>query len=431
MNRLVLMPFARRADGIIVGIDDLSTSERGAACGCTCLSCGLPVIARMGQHNKSCFAHDYHAKADSERCTYSPETVIRIVMMDVLPKLGKLPMRDGSFSAIKSIHIEDHADYDAWALIGGLSHPVYIEIPPPGRLIAKVASGITFHPGKILSSINGSESSRSSIVAAMLQDDEKRAWEWLPYEEGEVSASTPENLSGTQEEKPRRMTRKEVIQANIQNALNSLPDDPYSLEADAVRKYLGIPSSNTTTNNPSLTNSIPNNLPRKGRVYQDGKKCHLCNTNRQEYYEFCNKCKGMLITVSYESEAKLAHAIKYGTIKLHEQRLLLAKRWPQLFGSKKTIERTLLQWLETLKGSMTIANVPCRDEIRRSQRFISIKLERPFLLITWENGITSKVLPQASDTSPASEMALTESFLYLPLDGDPQWFLGRHQGFDR
>ena len=86
MNRLVLMPFARRADGIIVGIDDLSTSERGAACGCTCLSCGLPVIARMGQHNKSCFAHDYHAKADSERCTYSPETVIRIVMMDVLPK---------------------------------------------------------------------------------------------------------------------------------------------------------------------------------------------------------------------------------------------------------------------------------------------------------------------------------------------------------
>lgn len=119
--------------------------------------------------------------------------------MDVLPMLGKLPMRDGSFSAIKSIHIEDHADYDAWALIEGLSQPVYIEISPPGRLIAKVASGITFHPSKILSSINGSENSRS-IVAAMLQDDENRAWEWLPYEEGEVSTSTPDNASGIPEE---------------------------------------------------------------------------------------------------------------------------------------------------------------------------------------------------------------------------------------
>ena len=418
------MPFARKANGVIVGIDDLTHNERGASCDCTCLSCGLPVIARMGEHNTRCFAHDYHAKADSERCSYSPETVIRIVMMEVLAELEALPMQDGSHATITNICIDDHVNYDACAMIEGHSQPVNIEIPPPGRVINKVSTGLVFRPERVLSLISGATSSRSSIVAAMLQNGENRSWEWLPFEYVENPNTESEENNNDQNVhsiQPKRISRQERIETEIKNAIASLPDDPAILEADELNKYLGLTQSNPVNSRFNNSSHSPV-FPTKKRIQINHKKCHLCNIEKQEFHEFCNKCKGRLISVTYKSEAQLEHAIKYGTIKLHEQRLLLAKTWPHIFGAKPVIDRSLAQWLEILSRSMSIANVPCRDGIRRQQGFIDIKLERPYLLITWENHVTSKVLPQAYDAPAASEIVVAESFLYLPLDGDPQWY---------
>ena len=57
----VKIPFARSTDGEIVTVDQVA---RGKACNCTCLICGMPMIARKGDEKIHHFAH---ASADENR----------------------------------------------------------------------------------------------------------------------------------------------------------------------------------------------------------------------------------------------------------------------------------------------------------------------------------------------------------------------------
>ncbi|MHC1748785.1 MAG: hypothetical protein AB9856_10600 [Cellulosilyticaceae bacterium] len=53
---ILKIPFAIRK-GEIICISDLSLAERGLKCGCHCVACNAPLIARMGEFNEHHFAH--------------------------------------------------------------------------------------------------------------------------------------------------------------------------------------------------------------------------------------------------------------------------------------------------------------------------------------------------------------------------------------
>lgn len=68
---LLRIPFALRlADQGLVGPEEV---DRGAACGCICPSCGLPLIANQGEDKAWHFSHNTrgHDREVARRCDYS------------------------------------------------------------------------------------------------------------------------------------------------------------------------------------------------------------------------------------------------------------------------------------------------------------------------------------------------------------------------
>ncbi len=71
----LLLPFARQVDtGEVVSVEDV---PRGKACGCVCMFCDVPVLARKGGVNREHFAHvskvvddDHECPASFERCVF-------------------------------------------------------------------------------------------------------------------------------------------------------------------------------------------------------------------------------------------------------------------------------------------------------------------------------------------------------------------------
>lgn len=68
---MLRIPFALRlADGSLVGPEAV---DRGAACGCSCPSCGLPLIANQGKDKTWHFSHNTrgHDREVADSCDYS------------------------------------------------------------------------------------------------------------------------------------------------------------------------------------------------------------------------------------------------------------------------------------------------------------------------------------------------------------------------
>jgi len=84
----LLMPFARRTfDDQIVGPDEV---ERGSKCGCVCVECGGPVLARQGTENEWHFAHQKLSDCSGGYATSVHEAAKQLIRTHkslTLPKL--------------------------------------------------------------------------------------------------------------------------------------------------------------------------------------------------------------------------------------------------------------------------------------------------------------------------------------------------------
>ena len=82
-QQALLIPFAVAADKTLVGADEV---PRGRACGCTCLECGQPLIAKQGKVIQPHFAHEAH----SRYCASTGESVVhRVAKIALLQSPGK------------------------------------------------------------------------------------------------------------------------------------------------------------------------------------------------------------------------------------------------------------------------------------------------------------------------------------------------------
>ena len=79
-------PYAVR-DNKVIYIDDLSETERGINCNCTCPKCGRPMLAKMGCHRQHHFSH-----ADEVSCQGSYESALHLLAKEVLGEGSKIKL---------------------------------------------------------------------------------------------------------------------------------------------------------------------------------------------------------------------------------------------------------------------------------------------------------------------------------------------------
>ena len=74
--REVQLPYGMAADGSLIPIND---AVRGKACDCSCPKCHRPLVARQGERQRWCFAHEAH-----ESCVGAYETMLHLVAKQIL-----------------------------------------------------------------------------------------------------------------------------------------------------------------------------------------------------------------------------------------------------------------------------------------------------------------------------------------------------------
>jgi hypothetical protein len=72
-------------EGKVIHISEILIKERGLKCNCTCVKCGQPLVARLGEVNEHYFAH--HVKCN---CKGSIETALHLFAKEVLQRNKKL-----------------------------------------------------------------------------------------------------------------------------------------------------------------------------------------------------------------------------------------------------------------------------------------------------------------------------------------------------
>lgn len=80
-----LTTFARGADGQYRSIHEV---EQGARCGCTCIVCGKPVIARQGDVRNWSFAH--RPGEYQRECAWAQETALHQVAKEIIEESGAI-----------------------------------------------------------------------------------------------------------------------------------------------------------------------------------------------------------------------------------------------------------------------------------------------------------------------------------------------------
>lgn len=84
----VLMPFAKDVE--TQDLVDVSEVKRGHECGCECLSCGMPVVAKQGDKKAWHFSHSTVSTSAKSDCEFSFNVALRAMILDCLVSTRKL-----------------------------------------------------------------------------------------------------------------------------------------------------------------------------------------------------------------------------------------------------------------------------------------------------------------------------------------------------
>lgn len=131
--KAVKMAYAKTPDGAVVHVD---SAKNGLACGCHCIECGEPVVARQGKINLWHFAHNHESTCRG----YTKETVIHYRAKHLLAEAAK---RDGVHSLVPKVLFAgdmDDSDYSridtSWAISGlGVGFTSYYGVNIMERMI--------------------------------------------------------------------------------------------------------------------------------------------------------------------------------------------------------------------------------------------------------------------------------------------------------
>lgn len=104
-----LIPFGlRRRDGVFIDVEE---ATRGKSCGCVCPSCGISLIARLGEVNTAHFAHDSQngSKDEIEACKFSFYVSVRYMLKQLFQEQGllMLPPLDVDLDGEKHVITKD------------------------------------------------------------------------------------------------------------------------------------------------------------------------------------------------------------------------------------------------------------------------------------------------------------------------------------
>jgi hypothetical protein len=103
----VKMPFALNSKQHIVGVDDV---PNGDACGCFCLSCKTPVIAKHGNVLAHHFAHKVTAGFTEAICTCSPRVAVALIVLQEFKRLRSLVFNSEKYDISTHLQGNNYVD---------------------------------------------------------------------------------------------------------------------------------------------------------------------------------------------------------------------------------------------------------------------------------------------------------------------------------
>jgi hypothetical protein len=255
------MPFAYRVGTTeIVCIDD---ARRGRQCDCVCIGCGAPVIARHGDMNEHCFAHDFRGVPDDRECPYSEQTVLRMLIIDILPSLRSMALPSGEQANIEAWTMDLQTESRHADALANLSdgRTLLLEVPPPGRLLDRLRTQIESDLKMLIdvrtvsdSFIRNQQVLRSSLQQILESAPDVRSW----YGAAQQSQPTQEDLNPP--------------------TFEHLPTPPIE-SAPATHASWRM----------SLADEI-----RQDAIGQE--RCMICGARERGIKHICRGCKGVLLT---------------------------------------------------------------------------------------------------------------------------------------
>ena len=161
----VKMAYAKTPDGAVVHVD---SAKNGLACGCHCIECGEPVVARQGQVNKWHFSHSY----ESPCLGYTKETVIHYrakhLIADAIKIGGVHSILPRSLFNVTIAGESETKAYIFFNIVNGKRQEKKLSEPQDYRILVSNISG----DGSPPSGVGFYSSDRVNILRRMIPDTE-------------------------------------------------------------------------------------------------------------------------------------------------------------------------------------------------------------------------------------------------------------------
>lgn len=328
MNPKTKIPFGLDPSaGELVDVFDV---PRGAACGCICPGCELPMIARKGDHNEWHFAHAGHVEEKpQEPCQYSFFVSVRHMVHQLLPDLssiatpalfGEVNMRGFNFGstlresyevtqarrmAIKAVEVETRFKTSPVdAIVHGDEFPFVLYITHPDRQLPLELKrpdhkefGVLAMDLKIIRQrfqenwAAGERQAYSEILRSQLEVvAQGKTWEYHPNEPDERKSAELRAQERLDDDKRRfderlsaHASRPASVQVPVDTPTTADPKAPSAQNDQLPREFGPIQNSRT----PIKQKAVEQQAESMGLGRY---RCHKCIRTWAGMSRVCGKC---------------------------------------------------------------------------------------------------------------------------------------------